>query len=388
MAAEFFDDPTAIPHGKMSFGVFQYKDASKTTKWNSVKMGFAYLQDGTLWLEWAVDGCLYCLPKKWTECATTAARKKEMMEFHHKYKYLVSKWIWEEYWNGLKGIYGDMANKICKGDIAVTGRDESIKFIEINKIIGQGVEYEAVVLDHSVSRTYATNQTEMVCHEDIQVLMKAQDRDGLTDGECLFRCIAFKRELDLKSAMRDARSVQKQSLMKIRFELSKILKQKKTGRRMAQMEITNKAFYQKNGLKQYIQSKIKSNANIQSNDDDDIKSNATKHDDDCEWKIYAKYETIQVTNEQLGRVFGRRYLKHKISKDKKMEVEDGYSHFRFNKGNSGCKSKIYLSSNIVETVKNVVAKGSQRLRNETRAKQREQIKLAKQKQSNSNNSNR
>eukprot|EP01083_Nonionella_stella_P150768 480809_1 len=96
-----YDDPSAVPSSKMSFKVYQFKDSTKTSKWKSNMMGFAYIQSNQLWIDFDIIGTNFIIPKTWREVATTASIHKEMMEAHAKHKFSVHKWIWDDYVKGL-----------------------------------------------------------------------------------------------------------------------------------------------------------------------------------------------------------------------------------------------------------------------------------------------
>eukprot|EP01083_Nonionella_stella_P239963 839312_1 len=96
-----YDDPTLVPTRKMSFTVSQWKKVSETGeaiqefgKWTSNIMGYGYLQDDTLWIEFRINGTNMIIPKRWDEVATSATIHNEMLAYHEKYKYNVQLWMW------------------------------------------------------------------------------------------------------------------------------------------------------------------------------------------------------------------------------------------------------------------------------------------------------
>eukprot|EP01083_Nonionella_stella_P243981 849656_1 len=128
-----YDDPTLVPFGKMSFAVSQWKTIDENGnpikangKWTSNLMGFSYLQNQTLWLQFPVAKTNFFIPKTWEEVATTTAIHQEMVEYHEKYKYNVPLWIWNDFQVGLRDIESPASYHVKDIGITDTG-----KFVEI-----------------------------------------------------------------------------------------------------------------------------------------------------------------------------------------------------------------------------------------------------------------
>ena len=82
-------------------------------------MQFGHLQNGILWVNFVLEEFNLVIPKKWSEVATTSEIHKEMLQYHLKYKRLVTVWMWRDIEKGLSALPPLPGSKYLIGDIVV-----------------------------------------------------------------------------------------------------------------------------------------------------------------------------------------------------------------------------------------------------------------------------
>ena len=138
-----YDDPSAVPIGRMSFSVTQSKKLDSNGvpdpqggMWSGNYMGFARFHKGELWVDFKVTGSDLWMPKQWEEVAINTDRHDEMLPYHNQYRYNVPEWMWSDLQMGLSKIENISLYKV--GDIGVINGGDIVEIQRISKTKRQG----------------------------------------------------------------------------------------------------------------------------------------------------------------------------------------------------------------------------------------------------------